>query len=49
MPLHDRRAVNDRLDECVFAGHSLTEPVPKYRFPGTRRIPRPRSRWYRTS
>jgi glutamate decarboxylase len=33
MPLHDRRAVNDRLEECVFAGHSLTEPVPKYRFP----------------
>jgi glutamate decarboxylase len=33
MPLHDRREINDRLDECVFAGHSLTEPVPKYRFP----------------
>jgi glutamate decarboxylase len=35
MPLHDRHAVRERLEDfvCVFAGHSLTEPVPKYRFP----------------
>src|ERR1700683_4289164 len=34
MPLHDRESIGDRLDECcVFAGHSLALPVPKYRFP----------------
>src|SRR5580692_7916663 len=34
MPLHDRESIGDRLEECcVFAGHSLALPVPKYRFP----------------
>jgi glutamate decarboxylase len=33
MPLHDRRVIRDRLEDCVFAGHSLSVPVPKYRFP----------------
>jgi glutamate decarboxylase len=33
MPLHEQRAIRDRLAECVFVGRDLTQPVPKYRFP----------------
>ncbi len=34
MPLHERDAVRQQLEDCVFAGRDLTRPVPKYRFPG---------------
>jgi glutamate decarboxylase len=41
MPLHDRDAIGDRLEECcVFAGHSLSLPVPKYRFPADQMAPK---------
>ena len=33
MALHDRDTVRSRLEDSIFAGHSLTSPVPKYRFP----------------
>ena len=33
MPLHERDAVRQQLEDCVFAGRDLTRPVPKYRFP----------------
>ncbi|HXL20818.1 MAG TPA: pyridoxal-dependent decarboxylase, partial [Streptosporangiaceae bacterium] len=33
MPLHERDTVREQLEDCVFAGHNLTSPVPKYRFP----------------
>jgi len=33
MPLHERETVREQLEDSVFAGHSLTAPVPKYRFP----------------
>ena len=33
MPLHERDDVRLHLDDCVFAGHSLAVPIPKYRFP----------------
>src|SRR5580693_5713782 len=40
MPLHDRNSVRDRLDDCVFAAHSMTEPAPKYRFPDDQMQPK---------
>ena len=40
MPLHDRDGVRSRLEDSVFAGHSLTSPVPKYRFPQDETLPR---------
>jgi glutamate decarboxylase len=41
MPLHDRDTIGDRLEECcVFAGHSLSLPVPKYRFPADQMAPK---------
>jgi glutamate decarboxylase len=40
MPLHDRDAVRSRLEDSVFAGHSLTNPVHKYRFPRDETLPR---------
>jgi glutamate decarboxylase len=40
MPLHDREAVRSRLEDSVFAGHSLTRAVPKYRFPRDETLPR---------
>ena len=33
MPLHERDAVREQIEDCVFAGRDLTMPVPKYRFP----------------
>ncbi len=33
MPLHERDTVREQMEDSVFAGHSLTRPVPKYRFP----------------
>jgi glutamate decarboxylase len=33
MPLHEREAVREQMEDCVFAGRDLTRPVPKYRFP----------------
>jgi glutamate decarboxylase len=33
MPLHERETVREQLEDSVFAGHDLTMPVPKYRFP----------------
>jgi glutamate decarboxylase len=33
MPLHERDAVREQIDDCVFAERDLTRPVPKYRFP----------------
>ena len=33
MSLHERDAVRQQLEDSVFAGHTLTSPVPKYRFP----------------
>ena len=49
MPLHERDAVRQQLEDCVFAGRDLTRPVPKYRFPGTRHRQERHSRWCRTS
>jgi glutamate decarboxylase len=40
MPLHDRDVVRSQLEDCVFAGHSLTSPIPKYRFPREELLPR---------
>ena len=40
MALHDRETVRPRLEDSVFAGHSLTSPVPKYRFPQDETLPR---------
>ncbi|HYO20700.1 MAG TPA: glutamate decarboxylase, partial [Dermatophilaceae bacterium] len=40
MPLHQRDNVRQRLEDSVFAGHSLTTPVPKYRFPSDETLPR---------
>jgi glutamate decarboxylase len=45
MPLHERDAVRQQLEDCVFAGRDLTRPVPKYRFPREER----HSRWCPTS
>jgi len=36
MPLHHREAIRERLEDCIFAGHNLSVPVPKYRFPDDR-------------
>ena len=33
MALHERDTVREQLEDSVFAGHNLTRPVPKYRFP----------------
>src|SRR5712691_2855649 len=33
MPLHERETIREQLEDSVFAGHNLTAPVPKYRFP----------------
>jgi glutamate decarboxylase len=33
MPLHERETVREQMEDCVFAGNSLTSFVPKYRFP----------------
>ena len=33
MPLHERETIREQMEDCVFAGHDLTRPVPKYRFP----------------
>ncbi|MBV9792449.1 MAG: glutamate decarboxylase [Actinobacteria bacterium] len=33
MPLHDRDAIRHRLEEVVFAHHTLSQEVPKYKFP----------------
>ena len=40
MPLHERDTVREQLEDCVFAGHDLTRPVPKYRFPRDETLPR---------
>jgi glutamate decarboxylase len=40
MPLHERDAIRDELDGCVFADRDLTRPVPKYRFPAGGMSPR---------
>jgi glutamate decarboxylase len=40
MPLHERETVRDHLEDCVFADHILTGPVPKYRFPPDEVSPR---------
>ncbi|HSS10970.1 MAG TPA: pyridoxal-dependent decarboxylase, partial [Acidimicrobiales bacterium] len=40
MPLHERETVRDHLEDCVFADHILTGPVPKYRFPPDEVAPR---------
>ena len=39
MPLHDRDAIRHRLEEVVFAHHTLSQEVPKYRFPHFDRHP----------
>jgi glutamate decarboxylase len=33
MPLHDRDAIRDQIDDCVFADRDLSRPVHKYHFP----------------
>jgi glutamate decarboxylase len=33
MPLHERDTVREQIEDCVFTAHSLTNSVPKYRFP----------------
>jgi glutamate decarboxylase len=33
MPLHERDTIREQLEDSVFAGHTMTSPVPKYRFP----------------
>jgi glutamate decarboxylase len=40
MPLHERDSVREQMEDCVFAGHDLTRPVPKYRFPRDETLPR---------
>src|ERR1035437_335380 len=40
MPLHDRDTVRSQLEDSVFAGHTLTSPIPKYRFPREESLPR---------
>src|ERR1700722_7072735 len=40
MPLHERDTVREQMEDCVFAGHDLTRPVPKYRFPRDETLPR---------
>src|SRR6201995_1078790 len=40
MPLHERDTVREQIDECIFAGHDLTQEVPKYRFPSEESPPR---------
>ncbi|MEP7035713.1 MAG: hypothetical protein ABI934_08995, partial [Actinomycetota bacterium] len=40
MPLHDRDYVRPRFEDSVFADHTLTSPVPKYRFPRQETLPR---------
>jgi len=40
MPLHNRDFVRSHLEDSVFAGHSLTSPIPKYRFPREETLPR---------
>ena len=40
MALHNRDAVRDQLDDCVFADRDLTRPVAKYRFPQDGTLPR---------
>ena len=33
MPLHERDTIREQIEDCVFTAHSLTNSVPKYRFP----------------
>src|ERR1700691_2472419 len=40
MPLHQRDTVREQMEDCVFAGHDLPRPVPKYRFPRDETLPR---------
>ena len=40
MPLHERDTVREQMEDSVFAGHNLTRPVPKYRFPRDETLPR---------
>jgi glutamate decarboxylase len=40
MPLHHREAIRERLEDCIFAGHNLSVPVPKYRFPDDQMEPK---------
>jgi hypothetical protein len=40
MPLHERETIVDRLEDCIFAGHSLMLPIPKYRFPEDEMAPK---------
>jgi glutamate decarboxylase len=40
MPLHERDFIADRLEDCIFAHHSLSLPVPKYRFPEDEMLPK---------
>jgi len=40
MPLHERETVREQMKDSVFAGHSLTNSVPKYRFPPDEAMPR---------
>jgi glutamate decarboxylase len=39
MPRHERDFIADRLEDCIFAHHSLWLPVPKYRFPEDEMLP----------
>ena len=40
MPLHERSALPDDLESCVFADRDLGRPIPKYRFPADGMLPR---------
>jgi len=40
MPLHERDEIRMELEDSVFAGHQLTNPVPKYRFPENQSLSR---------
>jgi glutamate decarboxylase len=40
MALHERDAIRDQFDDCVFADRDLTRPVAKYRFPQEGTLPR---------
>ena len=40
MPLHERDEIRTELEDSVFAGHQLTSPVPKYRFPQNQSLSR---------
>jgi len=40
MPLHHRDLIRERLEDCIFAGHNLAVPVPKYRFPDDQMEPK---------